>query len=76
MVSTIERLHCSTLITLYLLLLLFIVQIVGFIWGYLCEDFAQTVYIIGAGLVLAGIVSIVVNNFLIGSVVLLMIPIH
>ena len=33
-------------------------QIVGFIWGYLCEDFAQTVYIIGAGLALAGLVCV------------------
>ena len=39
------------------LLFLVIVQIVGFIWGYLCKDFAQTVYVIGAGLVLAAIVS-------------------
>lgn len=27
--------------------------VVGFIWGYICEQFSQTVYILGAGFLLA-----------------------
>ena len=33
-------------------------QVVGFIWGYVCEQFVQTIYILGAGFVLSCIVSI------------------
>jgi signal peptidase complex subunit 1 len=31
--------------------------VVGLIWGYIIQHFSQTVYILGAGLVLATIVS-------------------
>ena len=34
-----------------------LVQVVGFIWGYACQQFIQTVYILGAGVFLACIVS-------------------
>lgn len=30
---------------------------VGFIWGFICQQFAQTVYILGAGVALACLVS-------------------
>ena len=32
-------------------------QVVGFIWGFVCQQFDQTVYIIGAGFILASLVS-------------------
>ena len=32
--------------------------VVGLIWGYIIQQFSQTVYILGAGLVLATIVSL------------------
>ena len=31
--------------------------VVGLVWGYIIQQFSQTVYILGAGLVLATIVS-------------------
>lgn len=36
------------------------VQVVGFVWGYVCQQFEQTILIIGAGCTLAAIVS---NNY-------------
>lgn len=36
-------------------------QAVGLIWGYIIQQFSQTVYILGAGFVLACIVSIEVQ---------------
>ena len=33
-------------------------QVVGFIWGFICQQFAQTIYILGAGILLACVVSI------------------
>lgn len=35
---------------------------VGFVWGYVCQQFIQTVYILGAGVFLACLVSDVYNN--------------
>ncbi|KAJ8890542.1 hypothetical protein PR048_010051 [Dryococelus australis] len=32
--------------------------VVGLMWGYIIEQFSQTVYILGAGFVLAGLVTI------------------
>lgn len=32
--------------------------VVGLIWGYAIQQFSQTIYILGAGFVLAGIVTI------------------
>lgn len=32
-------------------------QVVGFVWGYICQQFAQTIYILGAGVCLACVVS-------------------
>ena len=32
-------------------------QVVGFIWGYICQQFSQTMYILCAGFVLSGLVS-------------------
>jgi hypothetical protein len=32
-------------------------QVVGLVWGYIIQQFSQTVYILGAGFVLAAIVS-------------------
>ncbi|XP_071480778.1 signal peptidase complex subunit 1-like [Diadema setosum] len=32
--------------------------VVGFIWGYVCEQFVQTVYILGAGFVLSCILTL------------------
>ena len=29
----------------------------GFIWGYFCQQYIQTVYVLGAGVVLASLVS-------------------
>ena len=33
-------------------------QVVGFIWGYFCQQYIQTVYVLGAGVLLASLVSI------------------
>lgn len=32
--------------------------VVGFVWGYVCEQFVQTVYILGAGFVLSCILTL------------------
>jgi Microsomal signal peptidase 12 kDa subunit (SPC12) len=32
-------------------------QVVGLVWGYIIQQFSQTVYILGAGFVLACLVS-------------------
>ncbi|XP_022096997.1 signal peptidase complex subunit 1-like [Acanthaster planci] len=32
--------------------------VVGFIWGYVCEQFVQTIYILGAGFVLSCILTL------------------
>lgn len=32
-------------------------QAVGLVWGYIIQQFSQTVYIVGAGFILAAIVS-------------------
>ncbi|XP_015515829.1 signal peptidase complex subunit 1 [Neodiprion pinetum] len=32
--------------------------VVGLVWGYAIQQFSQTIYILGAGFVLAGIVTI------------------
>lgn len=29
----------------------------GFIWGYICQQYIQTVYVLGAGVLLASLVS-------------------
>ena len=34
-----------------------VMQVVGFVWGYACQQFIQTVYILGAGVFLACLVS-------------------
>ena len=34
-----------------------LLQAVGFLWGYICQQFVQTIYILGAGIVLASLVS-------------------
>ena len=31
-------------------------QVVGFVWGFICQQFVQTVYILGAGVALAVLV--------------------
>lgn len=36
--------------------------IVGLLWGYVIQQFSQTVYILGAGLLLAAIVSELFKN--------------
>lgn len=46
--------HMYNVYTLYVHVL---VQVVGFMWGYLCQQFAQTIYILGAGCLLAALVS-------------------
>ena len=38
-------------------LVLFSLQVVGFVWGFMCEQFVQTVYILGAGVFVACLVS-------------------
>ena len=35
----------------------FLLQAVGFVWGYVCQQFSQTMYILLAGVVLSCIVS-------------------
>ena len=32
-------------------------QVVGFIWGYFCQQYIQAVYVLGAGVLLASLVS-------------------
>ncbi|XP_002733632.1 signal peptidase complex subunit 1-like [Saccoglossus kowalevskii] len=32
--------------------------VVGFIWGYMCEQFVQTMYVLGAGFVLSCILTL------------------
>ena len=40
-----------------------IVQAVGFVWGYVCQQFSQTVYILLAGFALACLVrNTILNN--------------
>lgn len=34
-------------------------QVVGFIWGYFCQQYIQTVYVLGAGVLLASLVRAV-----------------
>jgi signal peptidase complex subunit 1 len=35
----------------------YFLQVVGLVWGYIIQQFSQTVYILGAGFVLAAFVS-------------------
>ena len=44
-----------------LILLLHRFQVVGFFWGYYCEQFVQTIYILGAGVLLACLVYVLVT---------------
>ncbi|XP_033642329.1 signal peptidase complex subunit 1-like [Asterias rubens] len=32
--------------------------VVGFVWGYVCEQFVQTIYILGAGFILSCILTL------------------
>lgn len=36
----------------------FFLQIVGLIWGYVIQQFSQTIYILGAGLVMAVLITV------------------
>lgn len=33
-------------------------QVVGLVWGYVIQQYSQTVYIVGAGFILAAVVSV------------------
>lgn len=44
-----EKLY-RTIITLF--------SIVGFVWGYIVQQFSQSVYILGAGFILAAILTV------------------
>lgn len=42
----------------------FCLQVVGLIWGFIIQQFSETVYVLGAGFILAAIVSIIFLAFL------------
>lgn len=37
-------------------------QVVGLVWGFIIQQFSETVYVLGAGFILAAIVSIILRD--------------
>eukprot|EP00041_Stephanoeca_diplocostata_P003334 m.33629 g.33629 ORF g.33629 m.33629 type:complete len:85 (+) comp14246_c0_seq1:113-367(+) len=38
--------------------IIFAFSVVGFIWGYACQEFSQTVYVLGAGVLTASLLCL------------------